>query len=99
MPEVLDRAVLLSPAPVARAAARTARALEERWLLRQPRAVRASYVREVLDADDPNAEEIWMLRRSKAVRESYIKEVLRAPGGRASASGEAHGHAPHAARG
>jgi hypothetical protein len=81
MADVLDRAMLLSPAPVARAAARAAGALEESWLLRQPRPVRASYVREVLDSDDPNAEEIWMLRRSKAVRESYIREVLRAPDG------------------
>lgn len=78
--------MLLSPAPVARAAAHAAGALEESWLLRQPRAVRASYVRDVLDSDDPNAEEIWMLRQAKAVRESYIKQVLRAPGGGASAS-------------
>lgn len=83
---VLDRAVLLSPAAVARAAARAAGAVEESWLLRQPRAVRASYVREVLDADDPNAEEIWMLRQPRAVRESYITEVLSAPGGGASSS-------------
>ena len=79
MPGVLDRAVLLSPAPVARAAARAAGAPEERWLLCQPRKVRATYVRDVLGADDPNAEEIWMLRQPKAVRESYIREVLRTP--------------------
>ena len=72
--------MLLSPAPVARAAARAARAPEESWLLCQPRSVRASYVREVLDSSEPNAEEIWMLSRSKAVRESYIRDVLRAPG-------------------
>jgi len=45
--------------------------------------VRASYVKDVLEArDEPNAEEIWMLRRSKAVRESYIRDVLRPAAGR-----------------
>jgi hypothetical protein len=73
----VDRAVLLAPAAVARTAASRARRPEERWLLRQPRSVRASYVREVLDSRGrANAEEIWMLRQSKAVRESYIREVL-----------------------
>lgn len=89
MADALDRAMLLSPAPVARAAARAAGALEESWLLRQPRAVRASYVKDVLDSDETNAEEIWMLRQAKAVRESYIDEVLRAPGRRARSSGAA----------
>jgi hypothetical protein len=74
----MDKAVLLGPTALARAAALGASEPEERWLLRQPRPVRASYVRKVLDApDDPHAEEIWMLRQSKAVRESYIREVLR----------------------
>ncbi len=74
----VDKAVLLAPAALARAAALAASQPEERWLLRQPRRVRASYVKEVLEGDEPNAQEIWMLRRSKAVRESYIREVLRA---------------------
>lgn len=73
----IDRTVLLAPAAVARAAALATSAPEERWLLKQPRRVRASYVKKVLDAEtEPNAEEIWMLRQSKAVRESYIREVL-----------------------
>lgn len=73
----IDKALLLGPTPLARAAALAAKAPEERWLLGQPRRVRASYVANVLDAgDQPNAEEIWMLRQSKAVRESYIREVL-----------------------
>ncbi len=38
----MNKAVLLSPTTVARAAARYARRPEERWLLRQPRDVRAS---------------------------------------------------------
>jgi len=52
-------------------------------MLCQPRAVRESYVREVLDrGDDPVHAEIWMLRQSKHVRESYIRDVLepRLPG-------------------
>jgi len=40
--------------------------------------VRASYVQQVLEAEDePNAEEVWMLRQPQAVRESYIRDVLR----------------------
>ncbi len=77
----MDKAVLLGPNPLAKAAAMAAKLPEERWLLRQPRRVRASYVTEVLDAgDEPNAEEIWMLRQAKPVRESYIREVLRPDG-------------------
>lgn len=78
----MGKAVLLAPAALARAAVLAASEPEERWLLRQPRPVRASYVKDVLEArDEPNAEEIWMLRRSKAVRESYIREVLRPAAG------------------
>jgi hypothetical protein len=78
----MDKAVLLGPTPLARAAALAAKQADERWLLRQPRRVRATYVKDVLEnPDDPHAQEIWMLRRSKAVRESYIREVLRAPPG------------------
>jgi hypothetical protein len=80
----IDKAVLLGPAPLARAAALAAKEPEERWLLRQPRRVRASYVKDVLDAaQEPHAQEIWMLRRSRPVRESYIRDVLRADRGRA----------------
>jgi hypothetical protein len=46
-------------------------------MLRQPRSVRESFVREVVDrGDDPVLQEIWMLRQPEAVRESYIREVL-----------------------
>ena len=46
-------------------------------MLRQSRATRASYVREVLDkGGDEQLAEIWMLRQPEAVRESYIQEVL-----------------------
>jgi hypothetical protein len=71
------RRVLLAPAFVSRTAARAAGAREEAWMLRQPKTVRESYVREVVDrGEDPLHAEIWMLRQPKAVRESYVREVL-----------------------
>jgi hypothetical protein len=72
------RAVLLGPDVLSRAAAGRVETAEEAWMLRQSKAVRASYVREVIDAqgDEDRLAEIWMLRRSEEVRESYIREVL-----------------------
>ena len=72
-----ERSILLAPGPIARAVARVARAPEQRWMLRQPRAVRRSYVTQVLDRpDQQNAAEIWLLRQPKAVRASYVRAVL-----------------------
>jgi hypothetical protein len=72
-----ERAVLLGPDLVARTAAGQVRAPEQRWLLRQPRAVRRSFVELVIDADgDPNAAERWMLVQNEKVRKSYIADVL-----------------------
>jgi hypothetical protein len=69
--------VLRAPGIVRKAASRGARDPVEQWMLRQPRATRASYVREVLDkGGDDRLAEIWMLRQPEAVRESYIREVL-----------------------
>ena len=74
-----ERTVLLAPDGVARAAATRAKRPEEAWLLRQPRHVRASYVREVMRRDSPaRADEIWMLRQPEDVREAYVREVLEA---------------------
>lgn len=76
-PSGLERAVLTAPDIVARAAARTVEAPEQRWLLRQPRAVRCSFVEDVIDgSDDPNAAERWMLLQKEAVRKSYVSDVL-----------------------
>jgi hypothetical protein len=73
----LARMVLRAPHFVRRAAATQASAPEEQWILRQPRAVRDSYVREVIDrGGDERLAEIWMLRQPQAVRESYVKEIL-----------------------
>jgi hypothetical protein len=76
-PTGLARRVLLAPNVVARAAARAATEREQVWMLCQPREVRESYVREVVDrGEDPVHAEIWMLRQSQAVRESYVRTVL-----------------------
>jgi hypothetical protein len=72
-----ERSVLLAPDPVARTVARVARGREQRWMLCQPRAVRRSYVVEVLDRPaQKNAAEIWLLRQPGAVRASYVRDVL-----------------------
>jgi hypothetical protein len=72
-----ERAVLLGPDLVARTAAGQVRAPEQRWLLRQPRDVRRSFVEHVVDAHgDPNAAERWMLTQRDPVRRSYVAEVL-----------------------
>jgi hypothetical protein len=76
-PTGLARRVLLAPNVVARAAARAAARREQAWMLSQPREVRESYVREVVDrGEDPLHAEIWMLRQPRSVRESYVREVL-----------------------
>jgi hypothetical protein len=72
-----ERQVLLAPDAVARAAARMAREPEQRWMLRQPRAVRRSFCEEVLGRPDAELrQQVWMLRQPDAVRESYVREVL-----------------------
>ena len=70
--------MLLGPDVLSRAAASRVDTPEEVWMLRQTRAIRESYVREVLDprGDDQALAEIWMLRQSDSVRESYVREVL-----------------------
>jgi hypothetical protein len=74
----IERRILLGPDALCRAAASRAKALEERWMLAQPRRVRASYVAEVLDqSGDPDLlSQIWMIRQAKEVRESYVRDVL-----------------------
>jgi hypothetical protein len=73
----LARLVLRSPAWLTRAAASQARTREERWMLHQPKRVRDSFVREVIDhGGDELRAEIWMLRQPDNVRDSYVREVL-----------------------
>ena len=47
-------------------------------MLSQPRAVRESYVSEVLDhVGDPELlRQVWMMRQPRAVRERYVGEIL-----------------------
>jgi hypothetical protein len=73
----LERAVLTAPDLVARAASHATDVAEQRWLLRQPRPIRCSFVEEVVDRrDDPRAAERWMLLQDDAVRMSFVREVL-----------------------
>ena len=74
----VERQVLLAPDAVARAAANVVRGRRERWMLRQPRSVRRSYVFEVLVFGDDRElrEQRWMLLQAEAVRVSYVIEVL-----------------------
>jgi hypothetical protein len=60
-----------------RAASHATNVAEQRWLLRQPHAIRCSFVEEVVDRrDDPRAAERWMLLQDDAVRQSFVREVL-----------------------
>ena len=70
--------MLLGPDVLSRAAASRTSLPEEQWMLRQSKAVRASYVREVLDkgGDVELRSQIWMLGQSEQVRESYARDVL-----------------------
>jgi hypothetical protein len=46
-------------------------------MLRRPKAVRDSFVANVLLLEDPlPLQSIWMLRQSDKVRESYVRDVL-----------------------
>jgi hypothetical protein len=71
----LERAVLVAPDVVARAAARYAEDAEQAWMLRQPRTLRRSFAEEAFGRGE-KAEQIWMLRQSDDVREAYVREVL-----------------------
>ncbi len=72
-----DRQILTAPDAIARAAAPLAPEREQRWMLKQPRELRASFAREVL-LPDPEAprEMIWMLFQDDATCRSYARYVL-----------------------
>lgn len=77
----IDRTILMGPDWIARAAARSVPDPKQRWMLRQPRAVRRSYARECLGRrDEDRLAEAWMLLQPDAVRHSYVDEVLRRSG-------------------
>ena len=90
----VEKAMILAPDRVARAAAGYAVRPEEAWMLRQPRAVRQTYWHEVMGQGVQRDREIWMLRQPEAVRESYIAEVLE-PGPPEGTSGHTADPAPN----
>jgi hypothetical protein len=71
------RSVLLAPAAVAGVLAAAEGDPERRSMLRLPREVRRSFVREVIDRGGGRAaQERWVLLQEDRVRESYIERVL-----------------------
>jgi hypothetical protein len=73
----LDRQILMGPDWMARAAASAVKDRRQRWMLRQPRAVRRSYADECLGRPgEARLAEAWMLLQPDAVRLSYVDEVL-----------------------
>jgi hypothetical protein len=90
----VEKAMILAPDAVARAAASYSARPEEGWILRQPRAVRRAYWSDVMRHGDRQRDrEIWMLRQPESVRESYIAEVLE-PGPPEGTSGHSADPAP-----
>ena len=73
-----QRAMLAAPDHVARAAAAMVPDPHRQWILRQPRAVRRSFLAEVVlgGGGDPIAQERWLLMQIDAVRHSYVRDVL-----------------------
>jgi hypothetical protein len=72
-----QRAVLSAPAALTRPLAAVTRDPEQRWMLSQPRAVRISYLHDIIDGPPiPRLEEFWMIRQPPEVRLSYIRKVL-----------------------
>ena len=77
MASAAERSLLLAPDAIARAAAPLAPDPESRWMLRQPRQVRRSFVDEVHGrADEDVRRQVWMLRQPRQVRESFVEHVL-----------------------
>jgi hypothetical protein len=72
-----ERSLLLAPDAVARAAVGLAPDREAKWMLRQPRAVRRSFVDEVFGREDEERlQQIWMLSQPREIRESFVEHVL-----------------------
>ena len=72
-----ERQILTAPDAIARAAAPVASEPEQRWMLKQPRALRRSFAAEVFEQpDEEHRQQVWMLRQPRAVRESFAREVL-----------------------
>ena len=78
MATAAERQILLAPDAVARAAVGLAPDREARWMLRQPRSIRRSYVAEVFGREDEAVrQQVWMLHQSREIRDSFVEHVLR----------------------
>jgi hypothetical protein len=77
-PGGVERSALLAPDFIASAAAGATDDPQAKWLLNQPKPVRESYVRDVLDkeGDRDLIAQVWLLRQPPEVRDSYVREVL-----------------------
>jgi hypothetical protein len=76
------RMVLLGPDAVAHRLAARDTDPARRWLLGQPRAVRRSFVEQVIDAGGSRrAQERWLLLADEPVRRSFVEQVVDAPEG------------------
>jgi len=73
-----ERSALLAPDFLASAAASATNDPQAKWLLNQPKPVRESYVRAVLDkkGDRDLLSTAWLLRQPPEVRDSYLREVV-----------------------
>jgi hypothetical protein len=68
---------LLAPDALTRTLAAVEEDPERRWLLSQPRAVRRSFVEQVVDRPGvPRAHERWLLLQDDAVRRSFVEQVI-----------------------
>lgn len=77
MASAAERQLLLAPDAVARAAAPLAPDPEAKWMLRQSRDVRRSFVDEVHGREDEELrQQVWMLRQPRDIRESFVWYVL-----------------------
>jgi hypothetical protein len=74
----VERRALLAPDFIASAAANTTDDPQAKWLLNQPKPVRESYVRVVLDAEGDRdlLSTGWLLAQSDETRASYVREVV-----------------------
>lgn len=73
----VERVVVLAPDAVARAAASRESDPQRRWLLRRPRAVRRSFVAEVVDPGGTRRlQERWLLLQDAVTRESFVADVI-----------------------
>ena len=74
----IERGALLAPDFVASTAANATDDPQAKWLLNQPKSVRESYVRVVLDGEGDRdlLATGWLLAQSDEVRASYVREVI-----------------------